>query len=189
MKSLSLTTPHVIAVVGIPGSGKTFFAEKFAETFHAPYINREKIMELARCDQATADVIMQHELDQLLKTHHSIIFEGDTDTRSARLELSRKVRKAGYELFLVWVQTDPSTAKSRALKISREQNSEEYDRLAKRFTPPTIIEKPVVISGRHTYGTQAKAVLQRLSAPRAEISTHVTPPIRDKPTRRNITIR
>lgn len=194
MKHLSLSQPHVIVMVGIPGSGKTFFAEKFADTFSAPYVNYQKIAAHTASSTA-AETLVQYQLDELLKTHQSIIFEGDADTRVARAELAKKAKKAGYETLLVWVQTDAATARARAAKAAKDAgqtlDSDDHDRKVKRFTAPTASEKPVVLSGKHTYASQAKVALQRLSAPRAEISTHSTPPTRleQQPSRRNITVR
>lgn len=186
MKQLSLAKPHAIVMVGVPGSGKTFFAEKFSETFRAPFLNQNKLQVFAP-DQTNE--LTDYLLKELLKTGQSIIIEGDTDTRTARVELGRKIRAAGYEMLLVWVQTDAGTAKARATKESK-LDSEAYDKAAKRFTAPTPPEKSIVISGKHTYASQTKVVLQRLSAPRAEISTHSSAPIRpERPVKRSITVR
>ncbi|HMH69895.1 MAG TPA: ATP-binding protein [Candidatus Saccharimonadales bacterium] len=195
MKSLSLSKPHMITVVGLPGSGKTFFAEKFADTFHAPYISHEKILKLTDNNSKATDELFDYQLEQLLKTKQSIIIEGRAETRNQRLELARKAREAEYEVLLIWVQTDPATAKARAVKESKNKSTtsyspEEYERQVKHFNAPVAIEKPVVISGKHTYASQAKVILKKLSTPRAEISSHAAAPIRsDQPTRRNITIR
>jgi predicted kinase len=195
MKSLSLTQPHLIVMVGVPGAGKSFFAEKFAETFHAPYVSLEKILPFTTTT-SDASHIMQQQTIELLKTRQSIILEGDTDTRTERDKLARQARIAGYETLLVWVQTDPITAKSRSVretkdKTNRTISTDEYDRIVKRFTPPSVIEKPTVISGKHTYATQAKIVLKKLSAPRAEISTHDIAPVRqeERSRRNNIIVR
>jgi predicted kinase len=195
MKSLSLTQPHLIVMVGVPGAGKSFFAEKFAETFNAPYVSLEKILPFTPT-ASDASHLMQHQTTELLKTRQSIILEGDTDTRTERDKLARQARIAGYETLLVWVQTDPITAKSRSVretkdKTNRTISSDEYDRIVKRFTPPSVIEKATVISGKHTYATQAKIVLKKLSAPRAEISTHDIAPVRqeERSRRNNIIVR
>lgn len=186
MKQLSLAKPHAIVMVGIPGSGKSFFAQKFSETFHAPFINQDKLRTFA---PDTSDELVDYLLEEFLKTGQSIIIEGSVDTRTERSELTRKIRAAGYEVLLVWVQTDQNTAKARAAKES-DLSGEDYDKAAKRFIAPAAPEKSVVISGKHTYATQAKVVLQRLSAPRAEISTHASAPLRpERPPRRSITIR
>lgn len=191
MKSLSLSKPHVIAVVGIPGSGKTTFAEKFAETFNAPCVSLERIATLAEgCDDVSG--VFGYQLQELLKTGQSIIVDGKSDARADRMELAKFARSCGYEILLVWIQTDAATARSRAQKRASEENVEQR---TKRFTNPNHTEKQVVVSGKHTYASQARVVLKKLSSPRAEISTHTTPPVREKPAdmptsgRRNITIR
>ena len=195
MKSLSLSRPHMIIMVGVPGSGKSFFAEKFASTFNAPYISREKIAMRLGYDIKEADLIAHDLLDELFKTQQSIIVDGLADTRAARGELATKARRAKYDTLLIWVQTDAATAKGRSTKrggegTHRVLSADEYEQAAKRFVPPIAIEKPVVISGKHTYATQAKVVLKKLSEPRATISLHTTAPVRpEQPGRRNITIR
>lgn len=195
MKSLSLNQPHVIIMVGVPGSGKTFFAEKFAETFNAPYVSLEKILFETQDDMVAATAITHYMFTELLKTRQSIIIEGATNSRADRDRLTKQAKAAGYETLLVWVQTDPATAKIRSVKgvkskANRTLSPEEHDRIVKRFTAPNNLEKPIVISGKHTYATQAKIVLKKLSAPRAEISTHDIAPVRTERSRRsNIIIR
>lgn len=196
MKSLSLPQPHIIVMVGVPGAGKTFFADKFAETFNAPYLSLEKIIPYTAND-GDASALFQQQLTELLKTRRTFIIEGDTDTRTERDKLTRKAKAAGYESLIVWVQTDPATAKSRSIrdskgKVNRTLTPEEYDRIIKRFTPPNTIEQPTVVSGKHTYATQAKIVLKKLSAAaRPEISTHDRPPVRteERARRNNIIVR
>lgn len=194
MKTLSLAQPHCIAMVGMAGSGKSFFAEKFAETFNAPFASLDTITPLAKSDVSAA-IIFQNQIKELLKTRQSIIIEGMTDMRGERDKLVRLARTADYEVLFVWVQTDPTTAKIRCVKDKKDKknrtlSSDEYDRIAKRFTSPVVVEKPIVISGKHTYATQAKIVLKKLSAPRAAISTHDAAPVRAaRPQRNNIIVR
>lgn len=191
MKSLSLSQPHLIVITGVKGSGKTFFAEKFAETFHAPYISHDRIAKLI-AEEKIIEHLITYQLEELLKTKQPIVIDGLATTRTERAELAKKAREAGYDTLLIWVQTDKDTAKSRAVRASKKQiDPDTYEQLAKRFTAPHAIEKPVVISGKHTYASQAKVVLKRLTAPRAEaISAHKTAPVRPEATaRRNITIR
>ena len=169
-------------MVGVPGSGKSFFAEKFAETFNAPYVSLEKITPHTTHDDSALHII-DHQIIELLKTRQSIIVEGGMTTRTDRDKITKKARAAGYESLIVWVQTDPATAKARSVretkdKINRTLTADEYDKIVKRFSPPHAIEKTTVISGKHTYATQAKIVLKKLSSPRAEISTHAAAPVR-----------
>jgi predicted kinase len=182
-------------MTGVPGSGKTFFAEKFAETFRAPYVSYETIARM--CGGNDPEVprdLFYYQLEELLKTQQTIIIEGLSDTRTERTELGRRARGAGYVPLLLWVQTDPVAAKTRTIRVTKNKPNRtltpaEYDQHAKRFTQPNAIEKPVVISGKHTYATQAKVILKKLSAPRSEISAHTTPIAIREPGRRNITVR
>jgi predicted kinase len=176
MKSLSLNQPHAIVMVGIPGSGKSFFAEKFAETFNAPYVNYDTFRPFIS-DSKQLSKVLAHQMRELLKTNYSIVVEGVAQTRAERTELAKYLKQHGYETVFIWVQTDPRTALTRSLKQAKH-SKEEHERLTERFSPPHETEKPVVISGKHTYATQVRSVLKRLSGPRAEISTHSTPPVR-----------
>lgn len=176
MKSLSLSRPHAIIMVGIPGSGKTFFSKKFSETFHAPRVALEDITPHAASLEAAAELARQ-QVEELLKTGQSVILELSTEARQNRTELAKLLRDHGYEPLFVWVQTDNATAMQRAAKSSGH-TAESFEAHVKRFSAPHLAEKPVVISGKHTYATQAKIILKRLSAPRAEISTHSKPPTR-----------
>lgn len=184
MKSLSLSQPHAIIMVGIPGSGKSFFAEKFASTFSVPYISGHDIAQLiGSSDADVVSAIAGKQIDELLKTRHSVLIEGGLDTRVERTELVKKLTREGYRPLLVWVQTDPATAKARAIKPSKTQKNRllterEHDLLVRRFTSPHPKDSAIVISGKHTYATQVKIVLKRLSSPRAEISIHSKPPTR-----------
>ena len=191
MKPLTPTIPHVIMMVGIPGSGKTTFAEHFAKTFHAPYINPSRIAEDIRLDVVTAEKVTMLLCEELLKTDRTIVYEGSTFTKAQRFELTKRFTKAGYKTISVWVQTEPFEAKRRA---TRKLNplaltSAEYEEAVRRFEHPTTIEKPVVISGKHTYTTQLKTVLKHLARHAPE--TQVPPAPRQTTVRpgRNIIIR
>lgn len=176
MKSLSLTTPHAIIMVGIPGSGKSFFAEKFSHTFGMPRIDIETLTRFTPND-TVADELLLHVLSELSKTHTSLIVEAEASSRARRTELAKFFRAKGYEVLFVWVQTDNETAKQRTIK-TRSVQADYFDTAMRKFSAPHPSEKPLVISGKHTYASQAKIVLKRLSAPRADISLHQKPPIR-----------
>lgn len=194
MKSLSLSQPHLLIMVGIPGSGKSFFAEKFSEMFHAAYVSYDRIIEVGEGNETSAASYMSYLLHELIKTGHTLVVDGLADTRAQRAELRHLAANAGYKPLFIWVQTDVATAKARALKGSggrkRGLTPEEYDQLAAYFVPPRTMERPVVISGKHTYATQARVVLKHLAAPRAQAPPQTPPAARSDPsTRRNIIIR
>lgn len=204
MKLLQLSKPHLIVMVGIAGSGKSFFAEKFSDTFQAPLVSDALVTKCFSDTETPVEhpaKLLKHlasvQLDQLFKTERTIIIDTDSDTRTDRGLLAAQARKHGYETLFIWVQTDQATAKDRALKptkqaTNRQLTPEQYDHHITRFTPPNASEHTVVISGKHTYATQAKVVLKKLAGPRIESAKLQPAPERTVPAapdRRNIVIR
>jgi predicted kinase len=166
MKPLTPTTPRAIIMVGIPGAGKSTFAERFSKTFQAPMIDERSIQYSLNLSEESSKKVSQLMLDELLKTHRTLIYDAPTLTKVSRMNISKYVQAAGYQPLLVWVQTESLEAKRRA---TRKQNDgsqltpEGFDVAIRRFNPPTAAEKPVVISGKHTYASQLKIVLKRLA--------------------------
>ncbi len=100
------------------------------------------------------------------------MIDGGHNPRVSRIELSKVARKFDYDILYIWVQTDEKTTRARSLKrnpnnemdyYNRALTIEEFDRQYRKFTEPNNIEHFVVISGRHTYATQARIVLKRLA--------------------------
>lgn len=186
MKSLSLSQPHLLVMVGIPGSGKSFFAEQFSDMFHAPYVDFAKILDISGSDGDMSARYVTHLLNELFKTKSTIIVDGLGDTKAQRAELKNLANAAGYKTLLVWVQTDGTTAKSRTLKTSKKNgrpvSEYEYDKITSSFSIPTTGEHPViVISGKHTFATQARAVLKNLASPREATPATATSTQRQEP--------
>lgn len=167
-------------MVGIPGSGKSFFADYFADTFSAPIISintlsREILSQPNLNDdkQLVIDHLSNYMLDELLKTKQSIVFDGHSDTRTDRQALVKKAHLAGYETLFVWVQTESLAAKNRVTKAIKNQvpnmTVDQFTAALKHFSPPHSVEKAVVISGKHTHASQLKVVLGRLVETRASL--------------------
>jgi len=175
MKPLSSSNPHLIIMVGIPGAGKSFFAEHFADTFKAPIVSFNKLRKtifpepsFSKPEDDLINQISNYMLDELLKVKQSILYEGPTSTRVERISIAKKARDAGFEPLFIWVQIEPATAKKRSIKVSPDNqmlNSDQFDIRLKRFVPPVPTEKVIVISGKHTYASQLKIVLKNLVEP------------------------
>jgi predicted kinase len=182
MKSLNLARPQMLLIVGNPGAGKSFFARQFSETFDAPVVSLDRIrFELFANPTYSNDEndlvtrVAGYFIEELLKTKRSFVVDGGCNSRAERTRLTQLARKAAYAAPVVWVQTDIATCRTRALKRNPEKNIDDkfnprlseqmFENLTRHFTEPTR-EKHVVISGKHTYGTQAKMVLRKLVADR-----------------------
>lgn len=166
-------------MVGLPGSGRSFFASQFSETFGAPHIDTTELARYCK-DEKAAQALAIHLLNELAKTGTSFIYEGDTGSRVRRTEFARWAREHGRQPLIVWVQTDLATARHRSMKNKR-LSREEFDYQVKHFSEPHPSEQQIVISGKHTYASQARGVLgflgrthqravdSRTSAPRGQI--------------------
>lgn len=172
-------------MVGIPGSGKSFFAEKFAETFSLPYIDTLAI-EARAADAHAAGELIAMTLGELVKTGQTLIFEGNSDSRVRRTEFARWARNHDYQPLFVWVQADKATSLSRTLK-SKSLERDQFEAVVRDFSPPHADEHAVVISGKHTYATQAKIVLGQLSKDNRPSQSSIETPAR--PSSRSITVR
>jgi len=173
--------PHLLITVGLPGSGKSFFAEHFAETFKAPIVSYEKLKLLKRQQDIDGDGVVddyaKYILKEIMKTSQTIVYDGLTDSKKARMELVGIARELNYDPMFIWVQTDEATARKRALKITDSHKfsvtEEEFDNSKKRFTAPNQKENPIVISGKHNYASQLKIVLKNLAS--RQLKDDVTP--------------
>jgi predicted kinase len=175
MKPLILNRPHLIIMVGLPGSGKSFFAEHFANTFKAPIISYSRLYkEFNRLsvDTKNKDVVIGHVanylLGEVLKTGLTVLYDGQIYSRTDFDLITKKAHALDYEPLFVWVQTDPATSKKRATKPGIDKpalTSEQFDQTLKQFSPPERTKNIVVISGKHTYTSQLKIVLKYLAEP------------------------
>jgi len=197
MKPLSLSKPHVIITIGIPGSGKSFFAEHFATSFKAPIVSFERVRKeliesptLSSGEDKIVNKITNYLLEEVLKTGRTVVYDGQTGLRIERVTIVKKARDAGYEPLFVWIQTDLTTAKKRATRHTAGKitmTDEQFDNKMKRFSAPHFTEKAIVVSGMHTYNSQLKIVLKRLVEPRAKVDEQ--PAAGRTPTNRHTLIR
>lgn len=200
MKPLSLNKPHLVIMVGIPGSGKSFFAEQFAETFKAPIVSldiiRKELLDQPSYNREEDEAINRvaiYMLDEFLKAKQTIVFEGQTDSRTDRLTLAKKAKNAGFEPLFIWVQTEIMTSKKRSVKPSNDKfpmTLDQFDLKCKHFSAPLSTEKMLVISGKHTYISQLKIVLKHLVKTQTLLQSTERPVMPARPSvGRNILIR
>lgn len=196
MKPVNPNKPHLIIMVGIPGAGKSFFAEHFAVTFKAPIVSFDKIRQelfnnptFNKTEDEVIIKIANYMLDEIFKTDQTVIYEGQTDQRNDRTAIAKKARDSGYEPLFIWVQTEPTTAKLRATNSKNilRLTIDQFNSKIKQFSIPHSTENTIVISGKHTYNSQLKIVLKSLITP---ISSSETLTLNKSPnTNRNILIR
>ena len=67
MNPSSISHPHAIMMVGLPGSGKTFFAQQFSEMFNAPFVDSQFISEHS-LDSNASEEVCQRFLAEIART-------------------------------------------------------------------------------------------------------------------------
>lgn len=153
--------PRAILVFGVPGSGKSTFAEKFAKKFHASFFDLAEIAKECGMDRKIMLVLVK----QLAKTGQLLILEGGLDSEQDRIEIRNILREAGYRTTLIWIQTDMLTVKQRLKQRLRSASKakEEYETRMSGMEAPADREQPIVLSGKHTFETQLKHTLSQLA--------------------------
>ena len=160
-KSQQLSQPRAILVFGAPASGKTTFCEKFSQQFRAPYYN---LNDIAETQGFSRDKVL-YILDLIARSGQNLIVEGMLNTEEEREEIRKLLIEQNYNPSLIWIQTDVNTIKTRLknrLK-SVSKAKEEYDKKIAELEAPAESEKPIVLSGKHTFSTQLKHVLSQLA--------------------------
>lgn len=180
MKTLQLTPPLLIIVMGYPGSGKTFFSRQFSDEYKLPIISEDRIryelFEKPAFSKEEDEIIVRMQLAQLeeiMKTGSSLIFEGSSASYKERRTVTSIAHKAGYRCLVVWLQTDIATSSQRAAHRDKRNLDSKYsfnidiatfERLKDSLDRPNEREESVVISGKHAYKSQSLTVLRKITS-------------------------
>ena len=153
--------PRVLLVFGAPCSGKTTFSEKFAKKFGLAYYNLE---DLEKENNFTRENVLTI-LALIARTQQTFIIEGGLKTEEQRNEIRNLLTQSGYIPSLIWIQTDASTIRMRlkARFKSVSKAKQVYEEAVKEIEAPTDEEKPIILSGKHTFETQARHVVTGLA--------------------------
>ena len=177
---LNIDKPLLILVVGNPGSGKSFFARQFSESYKFFYIDTGRYeSELEGLGTSNPEIsklakkLTSATYEQALKSFKHIIFEGYFGSKSEREIILNKAVKAGFGVLTVWVQTDNATTEERAMnrdrrraddKNSLDLSEDEFVTMLNSFEKPVATkENSIVVSGKHDFKSQSVMVLRKIA--------------------------
>ena len=177
---LNGTQPLFILVVGVPGSGRSFFARQFADSYKFFYVDTGRYeSSLLSLSDSNSDIvpvaaqITEAVLDQAVRSFKHIILEGPYYSVKEREEVLSLAQKAGFGTLIVWVQTDLETAEYRALNKDRRRIDDKYSLSLSEFEFKTAVkafqnpnlskENVVVVSGKHDFKSQGVIVLKKIA--------------------------
>lgn len=153
--------PRALLVFGAPCSGKSTFAERFGKKYKLADYDLDNLRTEYEFIRDEIFVI----LELIMKTRQNIIIEGGLDTEKDRMEMRNFLREHGYDPALIWIQTDVATIrarlKSRFKSVRKAKDS--YEAAIARMEAPGDNEHAIILSGKHTFETQAKHVVAGLA--------------------------
>ncbi len=153
--------PRALLVFGAPCSGKTTFAMKFANKFNLAYYDLDDIAKKNKFSRENILAI----LEILTHTRQTVIIEGGLDTEKQRQEVKNIFIVAGYVVDLLWVQTDIATIRNRMKfrykSVAKAKSA--YDEAIEKLEAPSELERPIILSGKHTFETQTKHAVAGLA--------------------------
>ncbi len=153
--------PRALLIFGAPCSGKSTFGEKFAKKFGLAFYDLSDLKEKHNLSRKNLLLV----LEQVLKTRHTILIEGELKTEKDRNEIRNLLRSNGYEPSLIWIQTDVATIRSRLKSRLKSipKAKEIYEKAISEMEAPSDFERPIILSGKHTFETQARHVISGLA--------------------------
>lgn len=178
MPKLMPSKPLFIMLYGFPGAGKSYFARQIGEHVQAAHVQgdriRSELFEEPRYDKSETKVVsqlMDYMAYELLQAGLSVVYDTNAMRASQRMALRDMARKAHAQPLLIWFQIDTESAFSRAAKRDRRRSDDKYsapidrpafDDIVTHMQNPTAAEDYLVISGKHSFNTQASAIIKRL---------------------------
>lgn len=172
------TKPALILLYGFPGAGKTYFARQFCDSVQAAHVHgdriRAELFERPRYDKqenAVVTQLMDYMAEEFLNAGISVVYDMNALRARQRLDLREMARKTRAIPIVVWFQIDTETAFTRSMKRDRRRADDKYaatidrsmfDAIVRHMQNPVSTEEYVVVSGKHTFGTQFTAVAKRM---------------------------
>ena len=152
--------PRALLVFGAPCSGKTTFSERFAKKFSLALYDFDELSNAGFTRKNLMTI-----LELLTRTKQTLIIEGGLRTERQRDEIRNLLHQAGYEPSLIWIQTDVSTIRKRLKARFKDvaKAKSVYDDAVREMEAPLEKEKPIILSGKHTFETQTRHVISGLA--------------------------
>lgn len=157
-------------MIGLPGAGKTTFAQNLASQLKIDHIYGDKIgYELFTHPRFTPDEVqavrqtMEHRVIQGLRSGRSVVYDAMLHSRASRQSLANIALSHNLAAVGVWIQAPEKVARQRADTVRLADFSKEYkrqvpkdvfDKHTRLFEPPARAEKVVTIWGTAPFKMQ-----------------------------------
>ena len=172
------TKPLLIMLYGFPGAGKSYFARRLTEQLQAAHVQGDRIRselfenpQFDKQENAVVAQLMDYMTHEFLNAGLSVVYDTNSMRHAGRHALREMARRAHAQPLLVWLQIDTDGAFTRVSARDRRRTDDKYaasidratfDNIVTHMQNPQNVEDYIVISGKHTFGTQFSAVVKRL---------------------------
>jgi len=162
----------LLLMLGFPGSGKSYFAERLAREMSALHLNSDAMRLAIFGSRDETDRIyhsdyrpvlntytfgaMNYVAQSVLKAGSSVVYDANNNTRQERLEIIKSLNNSNVQVIVVWVQTSVDVAVRRSVKrresttqrqLSAEDASVYIEKIASQIEEPGDEEKVIKIDG------------------------------------------
>ncbi len=164
--------------VGLPGAGKTTFANSMSYWLNAPHLRGDKIgLELFRFptfspqERQMVYSEMNRRVGESLRAGEHVLYDAACNTRAQREQLAALAKEYGGEAIGVWVKVPADLAKGRAGKIrdsgiagpvARLIPPHIFDQYAAAFEAPSEGENVAIIAGDACFALQYRRLQRQL---------------------------
>lgn len=169
MSRLLFKSPVLFIIAGYPGSGRTLYAKKLSRQLKIPHIEdktiRKELFEkisYSKDENAILHNLHKQYAGEIIAADKSVIIDGSSDSEASRKDLIEFALLSEAEPIIVWLQIDKEEAKRRYVSSDSSNTKTSFNKLEKDFELPSEGEKPLVLSGNHSFRSQLKATLNYL---------------------------
>ncbi len=170
-----MTNPEnqlLVMMLGVPGSGKSYFARNAAEQLGMTRITADEVrhrlygsIDAARTPERKLAVYntVNQEMEQALRRGESVVRDNQNNHRTDRDMCRRLAQEVGAHAIIVWVQTPQSLAIQRCverlatvdqIKLDEETAQDFYNRSMRAIEIPTADEIVIRVDGTASFETQ-----------------------------------
>lgn len=145
----------ILVVFGLPGSGKSYFAQHLAQRLDAAYLSsdriRKELLEVRSYKEAEKNQIYQEMFERIpiaLETHKYVVLDASFYQKSTRMLLKSMAEHLGQALHFIELRADEEIIRERVAKKRpfSEADFSVYKKIKKIFEP--FPDKHLILESR-----------------------------------------
>jgi predicted kinase len=168
---------NLIILIGAPGSGKTYVAEKFSAEHDYTHINSDTVRakyfgppEYTEEERERVYAKIYHVIDETLSAGKNVIFDGNLLTNEVRFKALNHYQNMGIKVLFVFLNISSEIAMERAL-ARKTSGSGLYNKMPatwaksmhKTFEQPDIRLPQVAITNTDNYANVDALIMSAIS--------------------------